>query len=286
VSASLDAWALLLPLAVCAISLAWTHKPPRITTLRVVVAALPRPLRVVHLSDLHVGPYVGDTRLTWLAEAVAAAEPDVVCITGDFLTERTQRDWSAVLRFAARLHAPRGVYACLGNHDVAVAGALSASLGRCGVHVLRDEIAWLGTGDDGPAIAVAGLDWRSGRAARNGYAEAFATLADAAGDSGPAIVLCHHPAAFDLAPQGFAGLMLAGHLHGGQIGVTWGARGVSILRLFGMYDQGLFVRGPAQLYSHRGTGVYGFPLRIGVPAEISVLDLVPPHQTRAIPLQA
>lgn len=42
-----------------------------------------------------------------------------------------------------------------------------------------------------------------------------------------------------------------------------------------MYDQGLFVRGRARLYSHRGTGVYGFPLRIGVPFEIAVLDLVP-----------
>ena len=42
-----------------------------------------------------------------------------------------------------------------------------------------------------------------------------------------------------------------------------------------MYDQGLFVCGKAKLYSHRGTGVYGFPLRLGVPAEIAVLDLVP-----------
>ena len=69
--------------------------------------------------------------------------------------------------------------------------------------------------------------------------------------------------------------MLAGHLHGGQIGVFWRGRGVSVLRPFGLYDQGLFARGAARLYSHRGTGLYGFPLRLGVPAEIAVLDLVP-----------
>lgn len=270
-----DAWVLGVPLIVSAIGLAWTHRPPRITRLRVGLRSLGRPLRVVHLSDLHLGPYLPESRLSWLTDAVAREDGDLIAITGDFLTLRTQHDWRPILRFVERLHAPEGVYACLGNHDVDVAAELSTTLRASGVIVLRDEVAWL-QGRDGLApVAVAGLDWRSGHGQRRAYADAFETLCDAVGHEGPAVVLCHQPSAFRVAPPAFGGIVLAGHLHGGQVGISWRGRGVSILRLFGMYDQGLFARGGAWLYSHRGTGVYGFPMRIGVPSEIAVLSLVP-----------
>jgi predicted MPP superfamily phosphohydrolase len=167
------------------------------------------------------------------------------------------------------------VYACLGNHDVDVADELSATLRASGVTVLRDEVAWLRNGDGRAPVAVGRLDWRGGRGQQRAYADAFETLCNAAGHDGPAVVLCHQPSAFRAAPPAFGGIVLAGHLHGGQVGISWRGRGVSILRLFGMYDQGLFARGKARLYSHRGTGVYGFPMRIGVPSEIAVLSLLP-----------
>jgi predicted MPP superfamily phosphohydrolase len=275
VSQSLDAWAVAGPLAFSAISLPWTHRRPRITRLRVPVSSLRRPLRVVHLSDLHLGPYLRESRLSWLADTVASERGDVIALTGDFLTLRTLHDWSPLLRFVETLQASEGTYACLGNHDVAVADKLSADLNNRGVRVLRDELIWLNAGDGQPPLAIAGLDWQSGRKRRDRYAHAFSRICDLAGAGGPAVVLCHQPAVFRLAPPGFGGIMLSGHLHGGQVGFTWGATGRSVLRLFRMYDQGLFARGKAKLYSHRGTGVYGFPLRIGVPAEIAVLDLVP-----------
>jgi predicted MPP superfamily phosphohydrolase len=274
-SSSLDAWVLGVPLVSSAFGLAWTHRQPRITRLQVGLRSLGRPLRVIHLSDLHLGPYLPESRLSWLADAVSGENGDVVAITGDFLTLRTQQDWAPLLRFAERLHAPEGVYACLGNHDVEVADELAATLRARGVKVLRDEVAWLQNGDGRAPVAVAGLDWRAGRGQQRAYADAFETVCNAAGRQGPAVVLCHQPAAFRVAPPGFGGIVLAGHLHGGQVGISWGDRGVSVLRLFGMYDQGLFARGQAWLYSHRGTGVYGFPMRIGVPSEIVVLNLVP-----------
>jgi predicted MPP superfamily phosphohydrolase len=280
-SSSLDAWVLGMPVAISAVFLAWTHKRPRTTRLRVSVPALSRPLRVVHISDLHVGPYVPETRLIWLAEALAQAAPDVIAITGDFLTQRTLEDWSEVVRFVERLRARDGVFACLGNHDAPVAAALTASLRASGVTVLRDGVAWLPSRDGCPPIAIGGVDWRAWREGRQAYARAFADITA----SDPALVLCHDPSVFRLAPPAFRGLMLAGHLHGGQLGFTWGSRGASILRLFGMYDQGLFVRANAVLYSHRGTGVYGFPLRIGVPSEIAVIDLVPADQPESSPAE-
>jgi predicted MPP superfamily phosphohydrolase len=278
-SSSLDAWVLGAPLAWSAIGLAWTHRQPRITRLRVGLRSLVRPLRVIHLSDLHLGPFLPESRLSWLAGAVAREGGDVIAITGDFLTLRTLHDWRPILRFVERLHAPDGVYACLGNHDVEVADELSATLQASGVRVLRDEVAWLQARDGCAPVAVAGLDWRSGRGQQRAYAAAFETLCHAAGDEGPAVVLCHQPSAFRVAPPAFGGIVLAGHLHGGQVGISWRGRGVSILRVFGMYDQGLFARGRAWLYSHRGTGVYGFPMRMGVPSEIAVLSLVPDGET-------
>lgn len=273
-SASIDAWALGAPAAFAVLALAWTHRRPVTTRQRVAVPALRSPLRVVQLSDLHLGPYLPDSRLAWLADRVSAERADLIALTGDFLTLRTLHDWAPVLRFAEKLHAPQGVVACLGNHDVPVADGLTATLQSCGVTVLRDEVVWLRRGSR-TRTAVAGLDWRAGHGARDGYAAAFARVCREAGPDGPAVVLCHQPAVFDLAPPAFGGIMLAGHLHGGQVGLRWGAQGGSLLRLFGLYDQGLFARGRRRLYSHRGTGVYGFPLRIGVPAEIAVLDLVP-----------
>lgn len=273
-STSTDALALAAPAAFAAVALARTHRRPVVTTHRVELAGLRSPLSVVHLSDLHLGPYLSDARLEWLADRVLAARPDLIALTGDFLTLRTLHAWDPVLRFAGRLHAPCGVVACLGNHDMPVAERLSASLESHGVTVLRDALVRLHR-DGHPPVAVAGLDWRSGPRARADYAAAFADLCRAAGPDGPAVVLCHQPSVFDLAPPEFAGIMLAGHLHGGQIGFRWGGRGASLLRLAGFYDQGLFAHGRRRLYSHRGTGVYGFPLRIGVPPEIAVLDLRP-----------
>jgi len=271
---SADAWTLLASAAFAAVALGRTHRLPVTTRHRVMLPAVTSPLRVVQLSDLHLGPYLPPSRLTWLAGRVADERPDLIALTGDFLTLRTLHDWTALLDFATALRAPLGVVACLGNHDVPVAEHLVSSLRAREVTVLRDAVVWLGTNTATP-VAVAGLDWRAGSDARAGYADAFARVCREAGPGGPAVVLCHQPAVFDLAPDGFGGLMLAGHLHGGQIGLRWRGRGASLLRLFGCYDQGLFVRGRRRLYSHRGTGVYGFPLRIGVPPEIAVLDLVP-----------
>ena len=274
-SMSLDAWVLVAPFVLSAIGLAWTHRQPRITRLRVVLRSLGRPLRVIHLSDLHLGPYLPESRLSWLADVVSRESGDLVAITGDFLTLRAQQDWAPILRFVERLRAQEGVFACLGNHDVEVADELSATLRASGVTVLRDEVAWLQSRDGCAPVAVAGLDWRSGRGQQRAYEDAFGMLCSAVGHEGPSVVLCHQPSAFRVAPPAFGGIVLAGHLHGGQVGISWGGRGVSILRLFGMYDQGLFARGKAWLYSHRGTGVYGFPMRIGVRSEIAVLSLVP-----------
>jgi predicted MPP superfamily phosphohydrolase len=75
-------------------------------------------------------------------------------------------------------------------------------------------------------------------------------------------------------PEGTADLVLSGHTHGGQLGLLWlGLEHTIVSALTDVPDHGLWSRGRDLLYVHRGTGHYGFPLRLGVPPEESVLEL-------------
>ena len=88
------------------------------------------------------------------------------------------------------------------------------------------------------------------------------------------LVLLHDPAAFGRMPLGEGDLVLAGHTHGGQVGlVSFGLPWTFVSGLTKIPDHGLWARGADRLYVHRGTGHYGFPLRIGVPAEQSLLRI-------------
>jgi uncharacterized protein len=92
------------------------------------------------------------------------------------------------------------------------------------------------------------------------------------------IILLHDPGAFRHLPDGDGDLVLSGHTHGGQVGLVSLGLSWTFLRLFGIKipDHGFWARGRDRMYVHRGTGHYGFPLRLGVPAEESVLRV---HRT-------
>ena len=259
------------PFGFALVAMASTHWAATNRTV-IEIPALERPLRVVHLSDIHVGTFMGDLRLQRMAARINALTPDLIVATGDFLTIRSERDYSPLLRFFAAIHRPPlGVYGCLGNHDLSVARRLIADLDTVGVRMLVNEAETIAIGED-RSLTLIGLPffWRN-RGER--YRDSFDKLT--AHTSAPALVMCHDPAAFDTFATDRNALVLAGHLHGGQIGLNWLGLPVSILRLFRMYDQGVFRKDALQMYVHRGTGVYGFPVRIGVPAEVALLELVP-----------
>jgi len=91
------------------------------------------------------------------------------------------------------------------------------------------------------------------------------------------LALLHDPGAFRHLPRGEADLVLSGHTHGGQVGFVSLGLPWTLMRLFArMPDHGLWSRGADRLYVHRGTGHYGFPLRLGVPAEESLLAIHAP----------
>jgi len=232
-------------------------------------------LRVVHLSDIHVGGAMDRQRLLQVAELTNQCRPDLVLHTGDFLTHRSG-DFDAPLYEAlARVQAPYGQWACLGNHDFDDPQRLERQLRDCGVIVLRNRIVRLAL--QGEPLEIAGVDFLFGRAGR---AAAYERILAGWGVRGgaPRILLNHDPTVFDKLPAGCADLVLSGHLHGGHIGVQLSsARALTVVGLAGFPDQGLFARGAMRMYVTRCVGFYGYPMRIGIPPEIALLVLRSPQ---------
>ncbi len=228
-----------------------------------------RPLRIVQITDPHIGPFMSVERLRGIAERAVEADPDLVLLTGDFLTMESQADPKLLERAFAPLAALEGrVFACRGNHDHEAPETVARALAACGVNLLVDESATLETAAG--AVQVVGMDfvWRDRAAHLERVCDAHPRK-----DGHVRIVLLHDPGAFRHLPHGHGDLVLSGHTHGGQVGlVSLGLRW-TFLRLFGtrIPDHGFWARGRDRMYVHRGTGHYGFPLRLGVPAEESVL---------------
>jgi predicted MPP superfamily phosphohydrolase len=234
-----------------------------------------RPLRIVQITDPHLGPFMSTARLAKICARAVAENPDLVLLTGDFLTMESQHDQALLGRALAPLAALEGrCFACLGNHDHEAPAHVRAGLASAGVKLLVDEIARVETGA-GP-VEILGFDFRFRD--REAHLEAVAAR-HPRDEATTRVALLHDPGAFRHLPPGTADLVLSGHTHGGQLGLLWlGLPHTIVSALSQIPDHGLWRRGRDLLYVHRGTGHYGFPLRLGVPPEESVLHL---HRTAA-----
>lgn len=237
-----------------------------------------RPLRVVQISDPHLGPFMSVARLRRIAERAVAADPDLVLLTGDFLTMESQSDPDLLLHALAPLKALEGrTFACHGNHDHESPAVVARALAENGIELLVDDARTLVTAAGPVQILGADFTWRD-RAAHLAR-----VCADHPREPGALrIVLLHDPTAFKELPAGEGDLVLSGHTHGGQVGLLSLGLSWTFLRFFGdrIPDHGFWARGTDRMWIHRGTGHYGFPLRLGVPAEESMLRI---HTSRTSP---
>jgi predicted MPP superfamily phosphohydrolase len=227
-----------------------------------------RPLRIIQITDPHLGPFMSVERLAGICQRAVDKAPDLVLLTGDFLTMESQADPELLTRALAPLgQLPGRVFACLGNHDHEAPLIVRQALAHNGITLLVDEA----TLSDTPAgrVQLVGMDfvWR------NRKEHLARVCAEHPRQPGALrIVLLHDPGAFVHLPEGEADLALSGHTHGGQVGLVSLGLPYTMMRAFvSMPDHGLWARGTDRLYVHRGTGHYGFPLRLGVPAEESLL---------------
>jgi predicted MPP superfamily phosphohydrolase len=228
-------------------------------------------LRVVHLSDIHVGGLMDRDRLRQVAELTNQCAPDIVLHTGDFLTHRSGDFDEPLYEALALIHAPHGQWACMGNHDYDNPARLEQRMRDSGVIVLRNRIATVVVGEQ--PVEIAGLDFAFNRSGRAGaYSEIMRNWPRRSGV--PRILLNHDPTAFGELPAGCADLVLSGHTHGGHIGVQLTPdRALTVIGLVGLPDQGLFSRDDMHMYVTRCVGFYGYPMRIGIPPEVALLIL-------------
>jgi uncharacterized protein len=247
-----------------------------VSRLEVVVPGLPRALdglRIVHLSDLHLGQYLDTAELAEHVARVNALAPDVICLTGD-LVDRPETCAPAFPTLAG-LRARHGVLVTLGNHDFyAGAETVTAALRRLTpFRVLRNERVDLEI--DGEVLTLVGVD-DLGRDWARGVLEhpALPPLAAGVPAGRPFIVLSHRPDCFPQAARLGAALMLSGHTHGGQLALPWPRRRVRNLAEFITgFDRGVYHDGQATLYVNRGLGFTGQRIRLFTPREIACLEL-------------
>jgi predicted MPP superfamily phosphohydrolase len=225
-------------------------------------------LRIVHLSDLHLGPTAHRATLRDAFDRVNALDPDVICVTGD-LVDSPVADLDHWLPELCRLRARHGIFAVLGNHDRYAGADRVAAAVRATTpwRLLRDEIATIEIG--GERLHVIGLDDRPGPPA----IKLPSLLASVPRDEAR-LVLVHQPSAFTTAATLRVPLTLAGHTHGGQIAVP-GLPSLNTARLMmTRFDAGTFASGRSLLHVNRGLGTSGQRVRIGAPREITLVTLL------------
>ncbi|HXK18286.1 MAG TPA: metallophosphoesterase [Polyangiaceae bacterium] len=244
-------------------------------------ARVERPLKLVQITDPHLGPFMSVQRLERICQRAVDKSPDLVLLTGDFLTMESQADPRLLEQALSPLKQLEGrVFACLGNHDHEAPLTVRRALSNNGVTLLIDEAISLDTAAG--RVQIVGMDfvWRERKQHLTRVCQAHPREAGAL-----RIVLLHDPGAFVHLPEGEADLVLSGHTHGGQVGLVSLGLPYTMMRAFvKMPDHGLWARGTDRLYVHRGTGHYGFPLRLGVPSEESVLTVhSPAHHGAPLP---
>lgn len=230
-----------------------------------------RGIRIVHFSDVHYGYHFGLGRLERLVERIAEEKADMICFTGDLVDVTVGEDGLEIARILQRLEAPLGKYAVLGNHDYfrnpqKVADTLTVG----GFRTLRNES--IPVEKAGQRIRLIGSD--EGPRKRQEMEAAYRTAAP--GEC--SILLTHTPDSASKVLEYEIGLQLSGHSHGGQVRLPFFGK---LARVPGalLYPDGLVELerpkgGSMQLYTNRGIGMTGLPVRFGCRPELTVHTLV------------
>ncbi|EDP63621.1 hypothetical protein BAL199_25852 [alpha proteobacterium BAL199] len=246
-------------------------------------------LRIAAIADPHLGePYMPLDRYSEIVETANAQNPDLIVLLGDYGAEHsliTRRvPMVDFARASAQLSAPLGVYAILGNHDwwddpdAQHAGhgpvRVQRHLEDQGIRVLHNDAVRLDNG--GKPFWLLGLGDQLALLAhydreQSGVHDLAATLAHLDGDDAPALLLAHEPDIFPQVPDRVA-LTLCGHTHGGQVRM-FGYSPIVPSGFGNRYAYGHIIEEERHLVVSGGLGCSNLPIRLGVPPEITLVDL-------------
>lgn len=260
------------------------YEPHRIVVRRfdVVLPGLPREvdgLRIAQLSDLHCSAITGSGVMRRAVEVCNAEKPDLVALTGDFVSRRNSYNHLTMARLWARdilvyaeqmaqavaqLRAPDGVFAVPGNHDHTQGNCafIAELLAGAGVRMLVNEATCVRG-----VLPLIGLD-----DLRAGRPDLRRATQDVAPDAAQ-VILCHNPRLLPRLAHRNA-FVIAGHTHGGQVhlpGTRFRRRPHDMH--FSVWHQGWYRYDRAQMFVSVGVGSVSFPMRFACPPEIPIFTL-------------
>jgi predicted MPP superfamily phosphohydrolase len=240
------------------------------------------PLRIAALADLHAcEPWMPASRVRAIVAHANALKPDLVVLLGDYVgslhrfgeSDVPPAEWGAAL---SDLRAPLGMHAILGNHDYwerPGPGPVRAALRAAGARVYENTAAELAHEGQKFWLAGTGSMWAQplGRGRFRGTNDLPRTLRQVSGEA-PVILMAHEPDQFADGPDRVA-LTLSGHTHGGQVRLPGMGSPFVPSRYGQRYIYGHITEGQRQLVVSGGLGCSGLPVRLGVPPEITLIEV-------------
>ncbi len=233
-----------------------------------------RPLKIAALADIQAaGPHLTAERVAMIVGQVNALEPDIILLLGNYVSQMrlstSHVPPKATAAVLARLRAPLGVHAVLGNHDAWLDSRyVRRLLEDSGIEVYENQ-ARLIDDADGLRFWIAGIADLSTH-----MADLPGTLAQVTGDA-PLILMSHSPDVFPDVPPRVA-LTLAGHTHGGQVNLPFLGRPMVPSRFGQRYAYGHIIEDGRHMFVSSGIGNAILPMRYGVPPEIVLLRIGAP----------
>ncbi len=249
----------------------WEPNHPRVTRRDIHLSGWPASaagLTVGQLSDLHCQDSRAEARTARAARLLLAEKPDIVFLTGDYISGGFALPWveASAQALSPLRAAPRGVFAVLGNHDYADGHSanMAAALARAGFQVLRNHAMPFPSVENAWIIGIESISLS--------YQDPIQAMQGVPKDA-VKILLVHEPDYADEAPLGIS-LQLSGHSHAGQVRLP----GLPPLHCpeFGQrYPEGLQQAQNHLVYTTRGVGMMGPQIRFCCPPEITVLRIFP-----------
>lgn len=223
-------------------------------------------MRIVLLSDIHLGHNIGSRQIKKVVEMVNALDADLICIAGDIYDGDFRLvDRENVAPLFKQLESKYGVYACLGNHDAGpTVKDMLAFLEECEIKLLQDEYLliedkfYIGSRNDRSPIGD------SGNFGRSDLGPFTANL----DKSKPVFLMDHQPYDLQEAEDNGVDLLMCGHTHGGQV-FPGNLITNAIYELHWGYKQ----RNDLNVVVSSGVGLWGPPLRVGTDSEIVSINI-------------
>lgn len=263
----------------------------KVRRVQIKFANLPaafRGTKIVQISDVHSGSFDSHRAVEKGAETIMAEKPDIIFFTGDLVNNKAE-EIQPYKDIFAQLKAPLGVYSTLGNHDYGDyvqwpseqskkenLDWLKRTHAEMGWKLMMNEHVVLERGDD--KIAVVGIENWGAKAGFPKYGDMGKAYAGLQDKNVPfKILLSHDPSHWDgqvIKEYGDIDLTLSGHTHGMQFGIEIPGFKWSPVKYVYKNWAGLYQEGSQYLYVNRGFGFLGYPGRLGILPEITVIELV------------